>query len=307
MKYLNSQFSLVVIIICTAGCIEDNSDCTSDQSLDSSRGSCSETLTVSPQYSESISGGNRIINANAIPVHYVGLFGSIQGALNPNPISEQNLTYTITTSPSETGNLISLLGSSGPDFSFGILFNGIELDPIAAEPFPHGDRNDPDVNWEWNLEALNVQIGLDCNNAHVQPNGKYHYHGVPSLFIQDLNPSSSEMTLIGYAADGFPIYYKYAYTDASDVNSSVIEMASSYSIKSGNRPGDGTTAPCDSYDGTYSTDYEYIAGSGTLDETNGRYGVTPEFPSSTYYYVVTEAFPSIPRFFRGTPSNDFAI
>ena len=26
-----------------------------------------------------------------------------------------------------------------------------------------------------------VDIGLDCNTAHVQPTGKYHYHGVPSL------------------------------------------------------------------------------------------------------------------------------
>jgi hypothetical protein len=26
------------------------------------------------------------------------------------------------------------------------------------------------VNWEWNLEALNVQIGLDCNSVHVKYN-----------------------------------------------------------------------------------------------------------------------------------------
>ncbi|MFT4525644.1 MAG: hypothetical protein ACI85F_001799 [Bacteroidia bacterium] len=302
----NKNLLFAAIIILAAGCSDDG-DCTSDQSLDSSGGSCSETLTVSQQYSETSSGGNRVILANAIPVHAVGLFGSISGALNPNAIAEQNLTYTITSSPTETGNLVSLLGTSGPDYSFGILFNGVELDPIAAEPFPHGYRNDPNANWEWNLEALNVQIGLDCNNAHVQPNGKYHYHGVPSLFIQDLNPSSSEMTLIGYAADGFPIYYKYAYTDASDTTSAVIEMTSSYSMKSGDRPGDGDTAPCDAYNGVYSADYEYMAGSGTLDEANGRFGVTPGFPSGTFYYVITEAFPSIPRYFRGTPSNDFAI
>ena len=100
----------------------------------------------------------------------------------------------------------------------------------------------PNVNWEWNLEALNVNLGLDCNNAHVQPNGKYHYHGSPVLFLEDLNIPSNQMTLIGYAADGFPIYYKYAYTTADDANSQVIEMTSSYQLKSGNRPGDGVTA-----------------------------------------------------------------
>ena len=50
-------------------------------------------------------------------------------------------------------------------------------------------------------------------------------------------------------------------------------------------------------------DYEYVAGLGDLDECNGRYGVTPEFPQGTYYYVVTSEFPSIPRMWRGEPSE----
>jgi len=115
------------------------------------------------------------------------------------------------------------------------------------------------------------------------------------------------MTLIGYAADGFPIYYKYAYTDASNSSSAVIEMTSSYQLKAGNRPGDGVTAPCDVYNGVYSNDYEYVSGLGDLDQANGRTGVTPEYPSGIYYYVITEDFPSIPRYFRGTPSSDFEI
>ena len=159
----------------------------------------------------------------------------------------------------------------------------------------------------WNLEALNVRIGLDCNNAHVQPTGKYHYHGSPILFLQSLNISTSEMTLIGYAADGFPIYYKYAFANPGDINSEVVAMASSYRLKSGNRGGDGITSPCDEYIGVYLNDYEYIEDLGTLDEANGRTGVTPEYPGGTYYYVITDEFPSIPRFFRGTPSQDFKI
>ena len=39
--------------------------------------------------------------------------------------------------------------------------------------------------------------------------------------------------------------------------------------------------------GAFIEDYEYIAGSGDLDEFNGRYCVTPEYPSGTYAYFVT--------------------
>lgn len=97
--------------------------------------------------------------------------------------------------------------------------------------------------------STNVRIGLDCDAAHVQPSGKYHYHGVPSLYLDNTKIPSNSMTLIGYAADGFPIYYKYAYENATDMGSDVIIMQSSYQLKSGERPGDGETAPCGSYDG----------------------------------------------------------
>ena len=291
----------------------DDSGCESDQVLDSSRGACDETLAFTSSYNQVISGTDRVITSNSIPEHMVGLFGMGPGSLNPNAISEQNESYTITMNPMEAGSLTSLLSTTGmgpnagPQYSFGVLLNGVELDPVAAEPFPHEGAMSPNVNWEWNLEALNVNLGLDCNSAHVQPTGKYHYHGSPILFLESLNVPIDAMTLIGYAADGFPIYYKYAYSDASDSNSSVVAMSSSYQLKSGSRGGDAVTAPCGTYDGVYSNDYEYVSGLGTLDEANGRTGITPEYPSGTYYYVITDEFPSIPRFFKGTPSNDFSI
>ena len=287
--------------------------CTTDQSIDTSRGPCGETLTFTPQYSETLAGGNRVITTNSIPNHRVGLFGGGAGSLNPNAISQQSETYTITASPAVASSLTPLIIGTGTrpnvgiQYSFGVLKNGVELDPVAAEPFPHNGTMDPNVNWEWNLEALNVRIGLDCNNAHVQPSGKYHYHGSPTLYLQNLSVSTTRMTLIGYAADGFPIYYKYAYTNANDTNSTLIAMTSSYRLKSGRRPGDGVTAPCDVYNGIYTNDYEYVSGIGTLDEANGRTGVTPEYPSGTYYYIITDEFPSVPRYFKGTPSQDFKL
>ncbi len=310
--------SILCALIILGSCSKDddtttNSTCSSDQMLDQSRGACSETLSESNMFSETISGTNRIISANSIPNHMVGLFGGGQGSLNPNAISAQSETYTITMNPTENASLISLLSTTGsgpnagPKYSFGVLLNGVELDPIAAEPFPHEGIMSANVNWEWNLEATNVQIGLDCNNAHVQPQGKYHYHGAPTLYLQHENVPTNTMTLIGYAADGFPIYYKYAYENAHDNTSSVIEMTSSYLLKTGDRPGDGITAPCGEYNGVYSADYEFINGIGTLDEANGRTGVTPEYPQGIYYYIITEDFPMIPRYFKGIPSDDFKI
>jgi hypothetical protein len=287
--------------------------CSTEQVLDNTRGDCNETLQFTSQFQETTSGTTRTITSNSIPNHMVGLFGGGAGSLNPNEISEQSETFHISISPSVSNILTPLLSTTGvgpnvgPQYSFGVLLNGVELDPVAAEPFPHEGLMSPNVNWEWNLEALNVNLGLDCNNAHVQPTGKYHYHGSPVLYLQNLNIPNNQMTLIGYAADGFPIYYKYAYTTATDNSSAVIEMTASYQLKSGDRPGDGTTAPCDTYNGIYANDYEYVNGLGTLDEANGRTGVTPEYPAGTYYYVITDAFPSIPRYFRGTPSTDFNI
>jgi len=308
----------ISLLLINLGCSKDSADvekesnpddipiCIFDQVLDNTRGACIDTLTLSSSYTEFISGSTRIITSNSIPDHAVGLFGGGQGSLNPNAISPQSITYNITTSPI-ISSLTPLLSSTGPQYSFGILLNGVELDPVAAEPFPHEGMMNPNVNWAWNLEALNVNLGLDCNNAHVQPTGKYHYHGSPVLYLEDLNIPTNQMTLIGYAADGFPIYYKYAYSTATDINSPVITMTSSYQLKIGNRGGDGITAPCDTYNGVYSNDYEFLSGFGTLDEANGRAGVTPEYPAGTYYYIITDDFPSIPRYFRGTPSQDFKI
>lgn len=280
------------------------------------RGPCDETLTFNTQFTQSTSGTTRIITTNNIPNHNVGLFGggANPSRLNPNAISEQNSTYQITTTPQIAANLTPLLNNSGigrqgPQYAFGVLLNGVELDPIAAEPFPHSAERARDAlaNWEWNLEALTALTGLDCNNAHVQPTGKYHYHGSPTLYLEAINIQSTEMTLIGYAADGFPIYYKYAYSDPNNASSAIIEMTPSYRLKTGERPGDGITAPCGTFNGIYDNDYEFVSNLGTLDEANGRTGVTPEFPSGTYYYVITDPFPSVPRFFRGTPSDDFRI
>lgn len=286
-----------------------SSSCADVKDYDLSRGSCTETLGWESEVNISVSGATRIIASNGIPGHLVGLFGSQPGSLNPNAIRPQQSTYRITMEPQEKGSLTWLYdSSSGPRYSFGIMLNGVEMDPEAAEPWPHTRPiNFNTVNWAWNLDAMSVNLGLDCNNAHVQPTGKYHYHGSPMLYLVQLNASSNKMSLVGYAADGFPVYYKYGYADADNPQSGLIQLASSYRLKSGERPGDGVSAPCGKYTGIYTADYEYVRDLGDLDECNGRTGVTPEYPEGTYYYVITDIYPFISRCLTGTPSNDFKL
>jgi hypothetical protein len=183
---------------------------------------------------------------------------------------------------------------------FGIALNGVLFDPGTAEFF---QRN---RNSKWNYEALSgaVKLGLDQNHAHVQPNGAYHYHGLPSELFEMLSGGKQVMTLVGWAADGFPIYGLYGTEDPLDAGSEIVELKSSYQIKAGTRPS-GSDSPGGDYDGTFTIDYEYVDSSGDLDECGGRFGVTPEFTEGTYYYVLTENYPFIPRMFKGEPDPSF--
>jgi hypothetical protein len=138
-----------VLALCLGSCNDDDitpvtADCESDKVVDRSRGACEQILSFTPSFSMSISGGNRIIQTNSIPGHKVGLFGNAPGSLNPNAIREQSKTYTITATPIEAATFFPLLNISSVSlYSFGVLLNGVELDPIAAEPFPHTGIDEP--------------------------------------------------------------------------------------------------------------------------------------------------------------------
>jgi hypothetical protein len=236
-----------------------------------------------------IEGEQRVIRANGLPNHAPGAFPN-RG--NPNSIAAQNYVYRVPLHPQKA--------AAPRPFGlqpFGIALNGVVFDPGANE-FWNGDRNSG-----WQYEAMNLpgKLGMDQNNAHVQPDGAYHYHGIPEGLIAGTKNAKQHMTQIGWAADGFPIYSPYAPTDPNNTNSPIKEMKSSYQIKKGTRLG----GPGGSYDGSFTADYEYVPGTGDLDECNGRSGITPEFPQGSYYYCVTASFPYIPRQYRGTPDPSF--
>jgi len=253
-------------------------------------------FAISPAYAFSgrvaitMQGPFRVIKSNGIPDHSTGAFPN-EG--NPNTISEQNYEYRVPKEPAKTG-YSTPLGM----YPFGVAINGVPFDPGANEFW----QNNPRSGWQYEAMYLGARLGLDQNNAHVQPNGAYHYHGIPTGLLQKL-AAHGKPVLIGYAADGFPIYGPYGYKDPKDKNSGLKKLKSSYKLKDGARasnPGPGSR-----YDGAFTQDFQYVKGLGDLDDCNGVFGITPEYPQGTYHYAITDAFPFIPRGFKGTPDESF--
>ncbi len=240
----------------------------------------------------------RTLTANGIPDHDVtdGNFAT--------PISVQNIVQNFNLKPAVT----SSTGTHLVKTASGYVLNGVKLDPetagtcasTATSTSPGGGCVMAAGKDPWNLEAIGgaFVFGTDSSNGHVQPNGQYHYHGMPVGYIQRVNGGAATITLVGFAVDGFPIYAKYGYSAAQDTTSAIRAMASSYQkllTPSAGRPST-TTFPM----GTFTQDYQYVAGSGDLDECNGRVGVTPEFPGGIYHYYITETFPYVQRCVKGS-------
>jgi hypothetical protein len=257
-------------------------------------------------------GDKRVIDANGLPDHKPGQFPN-RG--NPNEISAQKYHFEMPLKPKAAEEQRPLRG-----YLFGVAVNGVVFDPGTAEIWQPGDkivsrpgpgtRMGPGVDRSkvWNYQGMGrMNLGIDGNHAHVQPTGAYHYHGLPTGLIDRLRKEqgTDKMLLIGYAADGFPFYAEYGHEKADDAKSPLKKLTSSYHMKKGNRP-KGDDGPGSKYDGTFEQDFEFVEGSGDLDKSNGRTGVTPEYPEGTYYYVATADYPFIPRFFHGTPDNSFA-
>jgi hypothetical protein len=248
-----------------------------------------------PQVSIEVRGAYRYITSNGIPNHEPGKFPNRN---NPNSIWPQRYQFRVPVAPKVNDRPIE---PAGPTL-FGVAVNGVPFDPGTAEWW----RDDPSRGWRMEAIGGPRNLGLDRSNAHVQPGGQYHYHGVPLGLVASIARGKSVTTpvLIGWAADGFPIYTAAGYSDAMDPKSTLKVLRSSYRLRQGSRPG-GDEGPGGNYDGAYTRDWEYVAGSGDLDECNGRFGVTPEFRGGTYYYVVTEEYPFVPRYFRSTPDASF--
>jgi hypothetical protein len=246
--------------------------------------------------------------ANGIPNHTVGSFPN---ANNPNTIAAYNASLSTTLSPSVSSvQTVPIIGYAA---------NGVKFDPNTGGACSNNASSAATQGagaqctyigaGAWSLEAIvpnsPFNFGADSNNAHVQPTGDYHYHGAPTGVYSAMGGSESnglgnKMQIVGWAADGFPIYYKYGYKTADDASSGLVLLKGNY--KPNSSATTMSTRPLASVFplGTFRNDWAYSAtNGGDLDECNGRNGVTPEFPKGTYYYVATESYPYVQRCIKG--------
>jgi hypothetical protein len=263
----------------------DSLDCTySETTANSSAGFTSKSAW-------SCSTTERSLSANGIPDHAVGTFPNPN---NPNSIAEQTVSWYTSLTPANTGTSTSVAPS-------GYALNGVKFDPSTAGSCPSDATSTSECTLlgntgTWTIEALgqtSFDFGLDTNNAHVQPNGAYHYHGIPTGILTNNGDTGQKMLLVGWAADGFPIYARWGYSVATDATSAIKVIKGSYELKS--TPDSGRPSTSVIPMGAFTQDYEYVAGSGDLDACNGRTGVTPEFPNGIYHYYITDTYPFIQR------------
>jgi arylsulfatase A-like enzyme len=129
--------------------------------------------------------------------------------------------------------------------------------------------------------------------------------------------------ILGWSFDGYPIYGPYGYSTANDPNGGIRRMVSGFVPRDGNfgttnlntagratlpqwaiRAGHGISPVADAATGPavstafplgwYLQDFDYLGDHGytqgthfDLDECNGRWCVTPEYPEGTYAYFVS--------------------
>lgn len=240
-----------------------------------------------------IEGDQRVIRSNGWPDHEPGAFPR-KG--NPNTARPQEYTFRVSTNPKAAATPERRGG-----WFFAVALNGVPFEASTAESW----NNDRSSGWRYEAATGFLDLGLDEHHAHVQPTGAYHYHALPTGLVERLGGDDQKMLLVAWAADGFPIYTATGLTDPQNLASPLRKIKPGYRLKTGARPA-STGGPGGSYDGRFTEDWEYAAGSGDLDECNGRVGVTPEFPGGTYHYYITAEFPFIPRQWRGTPDQSFA-
>ena len=250
--------------------------------------------TLAGSLSITTDGSTCTISSNSIPNHDVNDKGAFA-----NTIGEVNETFSIPVSPSVASSTTQL----SLEYDNAIFLNGAKLDLLAAAcygvgPNPLGKEKigcmQTDTPWRYDPMSPLNKFGTDSHNAHTQPDGAYHYHGDPMAIYDSSGQTASGV--IGFAADGFPIYGPFI-----DKSGSIRRVTSSYVLKNGmrqNQSGEGAF-PGGTYDGTYIDDYEYQAGVGDLDECNGM------MINGRYGYFVTSTYPWIMKCFKGTPDSSF--
>ena len=269
----------------------------------------------------------------------------------PNFPANQNVLYRIPRTPS-----VPATKSLTPAGAIGYSVDGVALFD-NRDTFSYINANGSDASpmgagrgdGIWNRDAyVNEGVTFDAAFAH-QAGSNYHYHAnTPALRHQlgdhvDYDPATKtyreqstapgrHSPIIGWLADGHPLYGPYGYSSPLDAGSGVRRMTPGYAKRDGSNgltslsatgrttlPAWAARAQSRSATlgatqhgpavtpahplGHYIEDYDYLGDFGRtpgvdfdLDLYNGRFCVTPEFPEGTYAYFLAIEADGTPKF-----------
>jgi hypothetical protein len=262
------------------------------------------------------------ISTQGIPAYPTGPFQDG----NPSQATNQNAIFKIPLNPVQNtgtatattgGNIgIFINGVALFDYRDGVAWNATTNALCGGPPVNPPCPGGPNANLPWNRDAIPAErLGFDCSKGHPAM-GNYHHHQNPSAFNLDLNvvstvcnlyaadglyviDSNQHSPLIGFTYDGFPIYGAYGFKNV-DGTGGITRMKSSYGLRNITTrttsptgtsvtagPEVSTTYPL----GYFREDYQYNPTSAQtpdfLDQHNGRFCVTPEYPNGIYCYFAT--------------------
>lgn len=243
---------------------------------------------------------NVYVKCTGIPDYNVGPFNG-----NPNVPANSNATFDILRNPQPAvTHTATGLGA------IGVLVNGVEVFNMS-DSFSYQNQG------VWHNNAGVVEApSFDAAKAHPQQQGVYHNHELPVSLISELGGSSSNPVVLGFANDGYPILNGYASLTA---NGAVLKADSGYQKRTytNNIRGNGGPNVGGQYVlGYFEEDFQWVstteaAGEFELDQYNGAFVYTPQFPTGTYAYFATfdstgaAAYPYLvgPQYY-GTPQTD---
>lgn len=280
----------------------------------STRWQGSATPIINNTSTWTFSNGNVTFVGTGLPYHSYGSESSAHIAAPQN----YNITWVY-----RGGTTVEGTNTATNDGLIGLWLNGVAMyNPSAQQGSPFGS-NLLAPTWQYNAaseagRALGYTFGEDLAGGHSVNHSsfpdQYHYHdsnflnawltgighdsgevgstgvaeaSVIKYLMSGLTHANGHSKILGISADGYPVYGPYGYVRASDATSGIKRIVTGYTLNSaetriGTEASNTTLYPL----GIFIEDYSFTA-SGDLDQHNGRFCVTPDYPLGTYAYFVT--------------------
>jgi len=212
------------------------------------------------------------VTAMRMANHDMENYCSAEGSQTPAFMGSEFISTTYSFSMTPSNQAIGDISNN-----VGIAVNGI----IIFSPYTGVNTVAPED------ETLDTCVGHPAND-------NYHYHGYSPCLAESLgdspldSDSPNHSSILGWAYDGFPIYGPWGYSDPMDMSSAIINVRSGYHCSEND--------DCTDYN-----NWSFDESNGELDQCNGRFTKTPDFPDGMYVYVFSVKDSSGHIHFPGVP------